>query len=85
VHSKVAIKLAGAIYESGHWANRNHDASTPLLAQYTKMAPSMIARMHRGRFAESSNVALTQPVIDVAATYGFIPQPFPAAELYYRP
>ena len=83
-HQDVATRLVGAIYEAGRWANRNHAASIPILSKYTKVPGAIIARMHRGTFAESTNEELAQPVIAAAVTYGLLAQVFPAAELYDR-
>ncbi len=80
---RAASAFARAIYEAGRWANRNHEASIPMLSKYTKMPPATIGRMSRGTFAESTNVALAQPVIDAAVTYGLVNSRFAAAELYH--
>jgi hypothetical protein len=37
--------------------------------------------MLRGHFQDRLDPALIQPVIDAAARYGTIPQPFPAGEI----
>ena len=70
--------------EAGRWGNRHHDASTPIIAKYTKLPVATVAKMHRGAFAESTNVALLQPVVDATLKYGMIAKAFPASELFYR-
>ncbi len=83
-HPDVAARFAGAIYQTGAWANRNHGASAPILAKYSKLPLASIARMYRGTFAESTNVALAQPVVEAGATYRLVGKTFRAAELFYR-
>lgn len=52
------------------------------MSKYTQLPGSTIARMHRGKFAESTDLALVQPVVDVAPAYGLASKPFAARELY---
>jgi ABC-type nitrate/sulfonate/bicarbonate transport system substrate-binding protein len=83
-HPATATRFIRAIYEAGRWANHNAEASIPIVAKYTKMAPDIGRGMHRGAFAESIDVASLQSVIDAAAAYGMSTKTFPAAELTYR-
>jgi NitT/TauT family transport system substrate-binding protein len=78
-----AASFVSAVRAASAWANRNHDASGPILAKYTKLPVALIARMHRGDFATANDPKLVQPVIDAAVKYGLIDRPFPAAELFY--
>jgi NitT/TauT family transport system substrate-binding protein len=82
-HPAVAERLARALYEAGRWGNRNRDASIPIVVKYTKLPSATVAKMHRGAFAESTDLALVQPVIDACAAYGLVPKSFPAAELFH--
>jgi NitT/TauT family transport system substrate-binding protein len=77
-----AAKFVAVTREIARWANRNPDASAPILSKYTKIPPAVIARMHRGEFAERFDAANVQPVIEAAAKYGVIASPFPAAEIF---
>ena len=81
---QLADRVVHVLYESGRWGNRHHDASTPIIAKYTKLPVATVAKMHRGAFAESTNVALLQPVVDATLKYGMIAKAFPASELFYR-
>jgi NitT/TauT family transport system substrate-binding protein len=74
-------RFAGAIREIAVWANKNPQASTPILAKYTKLDIGVVTRMHRGEFAERFAPGYVQPVIDAAARYGAIAAPFPAAAI----
>lgn len=79
----IASKFVAAIRLASVWANHNQSASGPILSKYTKISDEVIARMHRGLFAESWSNAIVQPVIDAAVKYGRIPQGFAAAEMFY--
>lgn len=81
-NAPVAARFVAAIRETALWANRNHAASAPILAKYTKIPPAVVERMHRGDFAVAFRPELVQPVIDAAARYGVIAKPFPASEIY---
>ncbi|HEY5339696.1 MAG TPA: ABC transporter substrate-binding protein [Candidatus Aquilonibacter sp.] len=83
-HSATVTRFIRAIYEAGRWANHNAEASIPIVAKYTKMAPNIIRGIHRGAFAESLDVASLQSVIDAAAAYGMSTKAFPTAEFTYR-
>jgi NitT/TauT family transport system substrate-binding protein len=80
----VADRLRAAIYEAGHWGNTQLTESIPIVAKYTKLPPEMLAKMHRGRFAESIDLKTIQPVIDAMVSYDFIPKGFPAGDLLYH-
>ena len=83
-HTAVAERFTRAVYQAGRWANRNHEASIPILAKYTKVPAATIHAMHRGTFAEATVADLAQPVIGAAVAYGLVQKEFPAHELYYR-
>jgi NitT/TauT family transport system substrate-binding protein len=82
-NASTAAAFVTAVRAASAWANRNHAASGPILAKYTKLPVALIARMHRGDFATANDPKLVQPVIDAAVKYGLIERPFPAAELFY--
>lgn len=77
------VKFVRAMREASQWANKNHAQSAPILAKYTKIPEEVVARMHRGEFADSNDPRLVQPVIDATAKYGWIAKAYPAAELFY--
>jgi NitT/TauT family transport system substrate-binding protein len=74
-------RFVGAIHEIAAWANKNPQASAPILAKYTKLDVAVVGRMHRGQFAERFDPGYMQPVIDAAAKYGVIAAGFPAAAI----
>jgi NitT/TauT family transport system substrate-binding protein len=75
----IATTYATAAYTNTHPAET---AST--IAAVTQIPPAIIAKMTRVHSATSSDPAMIQPPIDVAAKYGYIPRSFPAKELYFR-
>jgi len=75
------VRFVTAIREIAAWANKNPEASAPILAKYTKIDVAVIARMHRGQFAERFDPGYVQPVIDAAAKYGVVAPGFPAAAI----
>lgn len=77
-------RLVSAIYEAGHFGNTKIAESIPIVAKYTKVSPETLAKIHRGRFAESIDLKTIQPVIDAMVSYNFIPKGFPASDLLYH-
>ncbi len=80
----LADRVVSAIYACGHWGNTNAAASVPIVAKYTKVPAETIAKIHRGRFAESIDLKTIQPVIDGMVKYGYLAKGFPASELLAR-
>jgi NitT/TauT family transport system substrate-binding protein len=78
-------RFVAAIHEIAVWANKNPQIAAPILAKYTKIDAAIIARIHRGEFAERFDPGYVQPVIDAAAKYGVIASGFPAAAIIDDP
>lgn len=78
----LARRVSFAIRAAARWANRNHAACAPLLAQYTKIPQSVIDSYPRITFAESNSSILVQPVVDMLNRFGFLPQGFDAASVF---
>src|SRR6185437_9184217 len=72
----LARRVSFAIRAAARWANRNHGACAPLLAQYTKISPDVIAAYPRIAFAESNSSTLLQPVVDMLTRFAFLPRGF---------
>lgn len=83
VDPSVAARFRTAIQAAGAWANKkeNRLRSAAILAKYSKIRPSLIARSTRTTHATRLRPALAQPWIDVYAELGLIPEAFPAIEL----
>jgi ABC-type nitrate/sulfonate/bicarbonate transport system substrate-binding protein len=81
-HPDLVARFASAVRETAIWANGNPEKTVTMLAQFTKVDPSIIASMVRARYAERLTAAQIQPVVDVAAKYNGFAR-FSAAELIY--
>jgi NitT/TauT family transport system substrate-binding protein len=81
-NADAAARLLSVIRTTARWANRNQAATGAILAEHTKIAPELLASMHRVPYAEDRSFSVIQPVIDVMAKYRLIPQSFHAAELF---
>jgi NitT/TauT family transport system substrate-binding protein len=77
-------KLVAAIGETARWANANRPATAAIMAKYSNLSPETIEKMHRLRYAEKLSPELMQPIIDASAHYGFIPNSFPAQEMFFK-
>jgi NitT/TauT family transport system substrate-binding protein len=84
-HPATARKVANAIHAAGKWANdpKNHPECARILAQYTKVDPSVIASYQRLLFAERNSPGYVQPVVDLMARYEIISHGFNASELFF--
>jgi ABC-type nitrate/sulfonate/bicarbonate transport system substrate-binding protein len=78
----LAKRVSIAMLQAAQWANQNHTETSALLARYTKIEPAMIATFPRITYAESNDPAYVQPVIDLMARYGILPNAFAARELF---
>jgi NitT/TauT family transport system substrate-binding protein len=83
-HPDLVSRFAAVMRETAVWANKNQQKSGEILAKYTKIDPTVIARMVRAHYATELSAGLMQPLLDASAKYyGF--QSFPAQELLYVP
>ncbi len=80
-------RFRAAIQKTAVWANTHHDKSAEILLKYLKLQPEIAKTMTRATYDTTGTMdpALMQPVIDVAAKYGTLTKPFPAAELIANP
>jgi ABC-type nitrate/sulfonate/bicarbonate transport system substrate-binding protein len=78
----VAQRLVDAIHDTAVWANHNRPATAVILQKWTKMTPDTISKLNRMTYAERLDPALIQPIIDASARYGFLPERFPATDLF---
>jgi NitT/TauT family transport system substrate-binding protein len=83
VDANLAARFRNAIQAAAVWANdpRNRQTSAVIVAKYTGLKPSLIARVPRTTFATRLRLRLAQPWIDLLAEFGLIPNTFPASEL----
>jgi NitT/TauT family transport system substrate-binding protein len=80
----VVKRFAGAIYETGRWANGHHTESAAVLAKYAKVDPEALRTMLRAQYAESLRASDLQPALDAALKYGILPSRVSAADLIFR-
>ena len=80
-HGDAAGKFVGAIYDTARWANANRALTVGILANYAKVDPDVIRRMHRVTFATSLDPAAVQAVLNAAAANKLIDRPTNAADL----
>ena len=78
-------KFIAAMKETAAWANANPALSAPILSKYSKLPEALIARIRRGKYASVFNESEIQPIVDAAATFGYVSKSFPAADIIYRP
>lgn len=83
-NTETVRKLVTAIRETARWANGNRAATAAIMAKYSNLSLDTIERMHRLRYAEELSPELMQPIIDASARYGFIPNSFPAQEMFLK-
>ncbi|HEY4441535.1 MAG TPA: ABC transporter substrate-binding protein [Candidatus Elarobacter sp.] len=83
-HPDLVKKVAGVLRESAVWANKNGAASADVLASATKIDPATLKVMVRAVFAERLDPGAIQPLIDLAAKYGYLKAGFPAQDLIDR-
>jgi ABC-type nitrate/sulfonate/bicarbonate transport system substrate-binding protein len=77
-----ARAFAQVIGAASAYCNSHQSQTVELLASFTKMDPATIAGMSRTVFATSLDPALIQPLIDTAAKYKVIDQPFDARDFF---
>jgi NitT/TauT family transport system substrate-binding protein len=79
-HPDIIRKFNTVMRESALWANGNQDLSAKILEKYMKVPSLPTSR--RTLYGDRLRPAEIQPLIDVAARYGAIKAPFPAAIMF---
>jgi len=80
-HPAGAKAFVTAMHESAVWANAHHRESAAILSKYAHITPEQIDTFTRATYGDRLTPELIQPNIDVAAKYGVIKAPFPAADI----
>ncbi len=83
-HPDLVSRFSGALARAARWANANPAKVIPIVANYLKADPAILAISTRTYFADALVPAQIQPVIDITAKYGKFPT-YPAADLIYVP
>lgn len=84
-NASVVERFIRTTYASSTYTNAHPTETASMMSEVTKIPLPVIQKMTRVHSATSSEPAMIQPVIDVAAKYGYITRSFPAKELYFRP
>lgn len=80
----IVEKFVRTTYEAAKFTNTHPADTAPLVADRTKIPLAVIEKMTRAHTATSTDPAMHQPVIDVAAKYGQIGRAFPAKDMFLR-
>jgi NitT/TauT family transport system substrate-binding protein len=73
-NADVAHHFSLAMQQASVWANHNQDKTAEITARRLNVPLDDVRSAIRDVFAETNGPGLVQPVIDVAAKYGFVPQ-----------
>jgi NitT/TauT family transport system substrate-binding protein len=82
-HADVVKRFVRATYDAAQYTNAHHAETAAMMAEITKIPVAVISKMARTNASTSSDPALIQPAIDVAAKYDSIAHAFPAKEIYF--
>jgi NitT/TauT family transport system substrate-binding protein len=74
-------RFSRVMHDASVYCDRHPGETAPLVAQFAGVDPAMAARMVRVPFSEYLDARMIQPLIDAAAKYGVIEQPFDAATI----
>jgi len=83
VDANLTARFRNAIQAAAVWANnpRHRQVSAAIVAKYTGLKQSLIARVPRTTFATRLRLRFAQPWIDLMAEFRVIANTFPASEL----
>lgn len=84
-NADVVARFQQAMYKTAAWANAHHRESGEILVKYSKLDPAVVQRMLRIGYETRMDPTEMQPMIDVLARYGGIPQGFPAEQIIFKP
>jgi NitT/TauT family transport system substrate-binding protein len=82
-HGDLIRTFARALAEATRYVNVHAAETAQLVAEFTKIEITDVAKMHRTINGTILDAPLVQPFIDAAAKYGEIPQAFPARDLIW--
>jgi NitT/TauT family transport system substrate-binding protein len=81
-HPDLAKKFIAVYERTATWANAHPNDVVTLYAKHSAFTIDDLKASPRAQLDPSTDVALVQPVIDVALKYGAIKKAFPASELF---
>jgi NitT/TauT family transport system substrate-binding protein len=83
-HVDLIRRFQQAMTRTAEWANGHTKQSGAILAKYGKFDEDVLKRMLRVVYAPRFNLAEMQPVIELTARYGGIPESFKVDEMIFR-
>jgi NitT/TauT family transport system substrate-binding protein len=83
-HADLVKRFQQAMTRTADWANGHTKQSGEILAKYGKFDPDILRRMLRVVYSPRFNVAEMQPVIELTARYGGIPESFKVEEMIFK-
>lgn len=84
-HPDIINKFAKVMQTTAIWANENQKKAGELLAAFTKLDPTVIAKESRVLYGETLSPASIQPLIDLMASRKMIDSPYPASDMVFQP
>lgn len=83
-NADTARRLVAAIYVTARWSNTHRADTARVLVKNQRIDPAVVARMTRTQYAVSLDLAMLQPIVDIAAKYKAVKQPIAAADLVLK-
>jgi NitT/TauT family transport system substrate-binding protein len=83
-HADLVKRFQQAMTRTADWANGHTKQSGEILAKYGKFDEDVLKRMLRVVYSPRFNLAEMQPVIDLTARYGGIPDSFKVEEMIFK-
>lgn len=81
-HPDVVDRFVRVVHDANVYVSGHESETVPLIAKYTGIEPSVLARMKHPERPAYLSPATIQPLIEAAVRYGFIPKSFPAQEMF---
>jgi NitT/TauT family transport system substrate-binding protein len=82
-HQDIAHGFAAVMTTSATYANAHYSEMIPLISDFSKIQPDILAKMTQSRVPPSVAPSLIQPVIDAASRFHQIPTAFKAEEMIF--
>lgn len=77
------LAFANVINRGNQYGNAHHQDLIPMIAEFTKLPPEVLAKLDYPTVPPALSPSLIQPVIDLAAKYQAIPASFPARDIIF--
>ena len=84
-HANLVKTFLRVAYEAAAYTNAHHAETVAMMSSVTKIPVATLHKIARVDGSTTSDPALIQTTIDLAAKYHNIPRAFPAKEAYFTP